>query len=148
MSGTRLLPKLRDATSAMDFSNLSIDATVRGPDWDALWMDSRPLKICPPVWDCTFLEMRFNHDTLCVLSDSTPAQENFISTSCCSTMNWSRTTNVYKYGLVRIPWGFSPDMTWPEIEFSNSTLHTMVLIPFFLLRHNPPAPMAQASHYP
>ena len=49
VSGTRFLQNLRGTTSDMEFSTPAIDALIRGPIWDALWVADIPLKRRPKV---------------------------------------------------------------------------------------------------
>jgi hypothetical protein len=99
--GTRFWPKLRDATSAMEFSTPAMEATVRGPTWEACCMAASPCSSCPAVGELDLLAMRAIQATVGMLSDSTPAQTNCISTSWCSTMYCGNRAAISKSELVR-----------------------------------------------
>ena len=85
VSGTQLWPKLRTATSAMEFSTPVMYATMRGPVWGALWMSAKPFKRCLTVQDCDLLAIHVDQTTVDLLSGITPAHANCMSISRCIT---------------------------------------------------------------
>ena len=71
----RFCPKLRDVTSAMEFSTPVMEATVSGPACDARWMSASPLSRSPAVWVCALYSMCVEHATVGVIYDSMLALE-------------------------------------------------------------------------
>ena len=90
----------------MEFSTPAMEVREkRGPACDARWMAAIPLIRIPAMWDCDFSDMHVDHDTVGMLSDSTPALANCISTSLCSTKYCKITATTYTSEFTRQPCG-------------------------------------------
>ena len=74
---------------------------MSGPACDTHWTSASPLGRRRAVWDCALSTMHVEHATVSVLSDSTPALENFIYTSLCRTKYCKRTASISNYDFIR-----------------------------------------------
>ena len=105
MSGTWFYPKIWDETSAMEFSTPEMEATSSGTTYDMHWTATSTTSRHPAVWDCVLSAIRVDHATVGVLSDSTPALANCISTAFCSNEYCKRTAAICNSELIRQPYG-------------------------------------------